>query len=148
MASSQDRAVALLSVHAEFAQAILRGTKTVELRRQPPKRHVSHVVLYETAPVSAIVGWAPVERVETRSPSALWTAWGRCAGVSRDQFRTYFAGAQDASAIVLGETRKLDTPVSLSTLGLTSAPQNFSYLNGEAAAIPDLARDLARVSRA
>ncbi|WP_420639631.1 ASCH domain-containing protein [Candidatus Poriferisocius sp.] len=144
MALGQDQAVALLSVHSEFAQAILHGTKTVELRRRPPKREVSHVVLYETAPTSAIVGWARVQSVETRSPTSIWTTWGVSAGVTRDRFRRYFSGTSEATAIVLGVTRRLEVPMPLALLGLHAAPQNFIYLNGQADAVPGLAEDAMR----
>jgi predicted transcriptional regulator len=47
---------AVFSIKPYFADAILDGSKTVELRKVAPKRPVERVWIYATAPVMRIVG--------------------------------------------------------------------------------------------
>ena len=47
---------AVFSIKPYFADAILDGSKTVELRKVAPKRPIERVWIYVTAPVMHIVG--------------------------------------------------------------------------------------------
>jgi predicted transcriptional regulator len=47
---------AIFSIRPYFADAILDGSKTVELRKVAPKKPVERVWIYATAPVMHIVG--------------------------------------------------------------------------------------------
>jgi predicted transcriptional regulator len=63
----------LLSLRPRFAQAILDGTKTVELRRTrvsaPPG---TLLVLYASSPVMAVVGVAPLADRDAASLATIW----------------------------------------------------------------------------
>lgn len=130
--------IALMSIHPRWADAILEGTKTVELRRQAPKRRLSHLVIYSTSPVCRIVGWAAVKDVHRGTPTQLWNRWNSVADVTRSEFRSYFDGSKAGFAICLGPVRRIDQPLELEAIGLERPPQSFQYLNGNAAAIPGL----------
>ncbi len=43
--------IALMSIHPQYANAIVEGTKRVEFRKRPLARNVTHVIVYATAPV-------------------------------------------------------------------------------------------------
>ena len=47
---------AVFSIKPYFADAILDGSKTVELRKVTPKRPVERAWIYATAPVMSIIG--------------------------------------------------------------------------------------------
>lgn len=134
--------VALVSVHPDWAEAIVDGRKTVELRRQAPKRPLDYVVVYSTSPVKRVVGWAPVREVVVGSPASIWRTWGKSSGVPRATFRAYFSGTGTGYAIVLGPAVRLEEPMPLESLGLVRPPQSFQYLNGNADAVPGLAADI------
>ena len=91
MADRTPGRVALLSIHPRHAEAILQGEKLVELRRTAVARDVTHVLIYATAPVQAVVGWFDVEGVDVDSKTGIWDAHGAVAGVTRQEFRDYFA---------------------------------------------------------
>src|SRR5690606_33621434 len=99
--SQSARCAALMSIHPEFADGILRGTKQVEFRRRPLGRQATHIVIYATAPICAVVGVAEIQRVESATPDALWRAFSEVGGVDRQRFFGYFAGVAEGFAYVL-----------------------------------------------
>lgn len=115
---------------------VLRGEKTVELRRVRPLRIEPGdvVLLYATAPVALFVGFCRITEVLLDSPTALWPKVESCAGVTRTEYFRYFRAASRAIGIVI------DRPIPLAD-GFSLAdsrryvpgfmpPQSFCYLNG------------------
>lgn len=124
-----DEAVVLLTIHPEYAEAILRGEKTVEFRRRGFSREVSHVVLYCTHPVRQITGVFAVDAIEHASPETLWRRYERCAGISHDRFFAYYSGTSRGAAIRVAKAWRLSKPLDLADLGgRLTPPQSFAYL--------------------
>ncbi len=132
MARPENRRVALLSIHPRFADAILGGDKTVELRRTRLSVDVSHIVVYSTSPVRRVVGWFEVNGFERDRPSRLWRRYGVATCLSRKEFLAYFDGAAEGTAISVGRVVALDEPMELMTLGSFTAPQSYRYLDESA----------------
>jgi len=130
MADCAPRRVALLSIHPRHAEAILDGRKRVELRRIPVSRDTTHVLVYSTAPVQAVVGWFVVAGIDEDNRTAIWEAHREACGVSRREYRDYFAGAARAFAIKIVRAHRLQVPLSLDSLpGVKRPPQSFQYLD-------------------
>ncbi len=129
MAHRSHRRVALLSIHPRHATAIIEGAKTVELRRTRLPSDVSHVVVYATSPMRSIIGWFEVDAVERDRPSRLWKKHGAATGISAREFRTYFDGTDEGTAISIRRVVALKKPVELSALWSSPPPQSFSYLD-------------------
>jgi predicted transcriptional regulator len=118
-----------MSLHPEYAQRIMSGVKQVEFRRRPLGRQVTHIVIYATAPVRAVIGVAEIQRSERASPAQLWAQFSTVGGIGREQFFAYFAGAHEGFAYVLGQTQACESPLHLGKAGLPSKPpQAFQYL--------------------
>lgn len=131
---------ALMSIRPRFAQDILAGTKTTELRRRAPAfRAGDVVVMYETSPTKAIVGVAVVEGIDDGPTERLWKAARNSAKVSRAEYVSYFAGVSKGSAIRLSGARRLQRPIPLTELQrlapLFRPPQSWCYLSGLPAAL-------------
>lgn len=126
--------ILLMSIHPEYAEALLDGTKTVEFRKSAVADDVSHIVIYATAPVRRVLGWVKTAGVEQGSPSAIWRKHRSRTGVREREFRTYYRGHRRAVAIHVDSPRRLDEPLELSAVeeGLT-APQSWRYLSPAAA---------------
>ena len=121
--------VALMSIHPRYADAILAGTKKVEFRKRPIGADVTHVVVYATAPVSAVVGAFTVTGQETHPPRKLWRLFERVAGISRSGFFDYYAEREHGTGIRVGEILVPDAPLSLlHDLGVAHPPQSYQYL--------------------
>ena len=123
-----------MSIHPEYAEALLDGTKTVELRKSPVAADVSHIVIYATAPVQRVLGWVKALNVEQGSPSAIWKSYKSRTGIRERAFRTYYRGHPRAVAIHVDSPRRLPEPLELSAIedGLTP-PQSWRYLSAAAA---------------
>lgn len=107
---------AIISIRPAYADAILAGTKTVELRRRAPIIVAgTRLWIYATRPVAAIVGFATIKNIVKSRPAAIWRAHRAKAGVDRAAFKAYFQGTDQAVAIELGNTRRVH-PISLEQL--------------------------------
>lgn len=124
----------LLSIQPRFADAILAGTKTVELRRQVPRvAPGDEVLVYSTIPTGAVIGLFTVEEVVKMPLRELWRRSGPVAGVSRGEFNAYFSGLETGVGIHIQRVRRFESPVSLITLRNLwpgfHPPQSFRYLD-------------------
>lgn len=126
--------VLLISVRPEFAEKILNGTKTIELRKSVPTVDVGDlVVLYSTLPEKAIVGTCLVEGILKTSPAQLWKNHSTRMGIDRRRYDDYFKNSEIAVGIVLNSIVRLNQKLSLDVVRRTipefSPPQTFRYLN-------------------
>lgn len=62
----------IISIHPEYAEKILTGEKTYELRTRLPQDKPERMIIYATAPVSAVVGTAEC-----------WTSRSQSSGSAR-----------------------------------------------------------------
>lgn len=130
MASNQGEYIAILSVHPEYANAILRGEKRVEFRRTRVQRPVEMIAVYSTSPVRRVVAVCHVSEVQEAHPQALWKRHAKCAGIERQRFVRYFAGCERGLAVVLSDTVPLDASLPLSRFSRDlRPPQSFVYIS-------------------
>lgn len=123
--------VVLISIHPHYAEAILSGTKEVELRRVAIREPFQFLALYATAPTKAIVGFCRVSRVVSASPTRIWEEFGKVSGVTRRVFREYYRGCNIGHAIVIADVSRCEPPLALGALGIGErAPQSFAYIPG------------------
>lgn len=131
-----DGKVLLISIRPRFADLILGGTKTVELRRiRPAVGEGDRVLLYASSPVRELIGSCTVAAVDVGSADEVWTRHGPRAGVTRAEFDSYFDGAARAVGITLREPHRVRMPRTLTDLRERlpgfSPPQSFGYLSAE-----------------
>jgi predicted transcriptional regulator len=117
MGAERSRQAILLSLKPRFAEAILYGVKTVELRRQRVALAPGAAVLiYASSPVMAIVGTARVHNVERDSPQQIWERHAVSVALTKEEYNTYLRGVDSVSAITLENPSFLDRPVTLEQL--------------------------------
>ena len=126
----------ILSLRPRFADAILSGVKTVELRRTEPKIRVPTLALiYASTPVRALLGTCVVTSVESDHLAALWQVHGAGSGLDHEEFLNYFEGVQAGSALSLASPRRFSRPIPLVELRSRPKgfrpPQSFSYVDTE-----------------
>ncbi len=124
-----------ISLRPRFAELLLNGRKTVELRRvEPAVSPGTLVLLYASSPLRALVGTGVVLGVSVASSDDIWTRLGSLTGLSRAEYDRYFQGAATAVAISLGRLRRLERPVPLPELregrSWFRPPQSFRYFDG------------------
>ncbi|WP_153029554.1 hypothetical protein [Amycolatopsis sp. YIM 10] len=131
-ASTSGHRPLLLSLRPRFADAILDGIKSVELRRtRMGVPDGTLVLLYASAPVMAVVGLATVAQQDVDSPDRIWRRHRRDLGLSCGEFYTYLEGADQATALTLKDARRLQTAVGLHLLRSEAPfnpPQSYRFL--------------------
>jgi len=108
----------ILSVKPVWADLIMSGHKLVELRRRFLKFSGGPVtaLLYSTRPIMAMVGTVQIVDTVVLPPDDLWPRVSDYAGVTKEQYRTYFNCAKVASALFLGSPIALPCPIPLDQL--------------------------------
>jgi predicted transcriptional regulator len=129
---SSERAM-LLSIKPHFAQAILDGSKTIELRRQEPKIPPGTlVVMYASQPTSALVGTFVLEEIVRLSVTGFWKKFGHRTGIDKGVYETYYLGRENAIGLSIGASWKLHQEVPLKKMrGIWQnfhPPQSYRYL--------------------
>jgi predicted transcriptional regulator len=111
-----DASDAIISIYPGYADAILDGTKTIELRRRiPGLANGTRLWIYATRPIAAVVGVATITDVNRAHPSAIWQKHKNAAGVDHASFKEYFYGAQEAVAILLAAAKRVG-PITIEQL--------------------------------
>jgi predicted transcriptional regulator len=128
MASKTTPTVAVMSIHPIFAARILRGEKRVEFRKQRPRKELSHILIYATAPTQQIVGYFEVVGIDEAHPREIWSRFRKVGGIASKHFWAYYGKRTRAYAIRVGRVFRLPGPCTLhSVCGTTRPPQSFCY---------------------
>lgn len=119
----------LLSIHPEYANAILDGRKKFEFRRVIFKRPVSEIVVYATQPIGRVLGRFTIEDIFMDVPKDIWKKTAKQGGVSKEKFDDYFENRARAFAIKVGNPTRFLTPQPLSRyIASNVPPQSFCYV--------------------
>jgi predicted transcriptional regulator len=119
-----------MSIHPEYANKILNGTKKVEFRKWMFSNVPSIVIIYSTSPISRVVGYFFVDGIDASDPLSLWEKYKEAGGIQRKEYNHYFKDAKRGIAIRVGRVHRLLKPVRLEELvGSRRPPQSFRYLD-------------------
>ena len=124
----------VLSLKPRFAQAILAGVKTVELRRTVPKIVIpTRALLYASSPVRALLGTCVITSVRSADLAALWHEYGSRSELPYHEFQQYFEGVDAGTALILSEPQALSRPIPLQDLRAKPRgfrpPQSYAYVD-------------------
>jgi predicted transcriptional regulator len=107
---------AIISIHPSYAEAILAGKKTIELRRRIPELPSGTCLwIYATRPTRAVVGFVTIRDVMKAHPRTIWNKHRDGAGVDHASFKTYFNGANQGVAIFLAAAQRV-VPITIDQL--------------------------------
>lgn len=118
----------MLSIKPKFVQAIFGRTKKYEFRTREPKQNVDEVLIYETAPVSKVVGSFTVKRVIVETPKAMRKLTAEYSGLTGKEYWEYYRSKDKAVAFEIGEVVRFARPKPLSEFGVKTPPQSYVYL--------------------
>lgn len=124
----------LLSLRPRYAELILAGDKTIELRKQRPRVPPGTlVVMYASQPVCAIVGTFVLRDIVAEAPEALWAKHGAQSGITKALFDQYYAGHDRGFGLLINDARPLSSEVSLAVLRERwhgfHPPQSYRYIH-------------------
>lgn len=120
----------LLSIHPEFANAIMAGEKKFEFRRVAFKRtDITEVVVYATCPVQRVIGSFQIDEIYEGTPSSLWKKTKALGGVTKERFDAYFGDRSIAFAIKVSNPVRFSNSQPLSKyIASNTPPQSFCYI--------------------
>ena len=119
----------IISIHPQYAQMILDGSKRYEYRKYIPQRcDIQKVYIYATKPIQAIIGEFTLDGIIADSPQKVWAATARHGGITEAFFNGYFKGRDKVYALKIGEVFKYNEPIDPKKIITDfTAPQNFMY---------------------
>lgn len=125
-----------VSIHPQYAENILDGEKTIELRRRFPTLNgfKGRLLIYSTTPAKSVIGYAEIEDVHYLSIKDLWAYSKNEAKIQKSDFLVYFTGLTHGYGVQLKNPVRFSKPLSIKYLkqnyGMI-APQSYRYLNEE-----------------
>ena len=126
----------LLSIQPRFAEAILEGTKTYELRRRFPQiEEGTTFYLYSTSPRMAIVGSFISGEIKRSEKTALWFALKSKLGLAEKEFDDYLYDRMHGVGIRATRVVRFRRAISLAQIRShmkLEAPQSFRYVPADA----------------
>ena len=132
----------MLPIKPEYVEKIFDGLKRYEYRKRIPNHPISQIVIYETSPVSKVVGTVDVDEIISQRPDTLYRETERWAGISKEKYDKYFGITDElreeyfqgnpcwgsAYAYSLNHPTIFSSPVPIEKYGLSGAPQSYVYL--------------------
>jgi len=120
----------ILSIHPKYAELILSGKKTVELRKRIWKKMVRRVYLYATKPIQKLLGYFEILDTCFSLLPSLWKWSQNYSYISRDEFDAYYNGHTSGIGIVINFVEKFKEPIDPFALDPQfTIPQNFCYVS-------------------
>lgn len=121
----------LLSVKPAYANLLVDGVKSIELRRKFPVDLIPGVkcLIYSSSPTQMIIGECKIGKVEKLKIKDLWKLSSIEAMISWDDYKSYFSGAEYGYAIHVYAAYRYPVEIKLSQIGKDiNAPQSYRYL--------------------
>ncbi len=119
----------IFSIQPKFAELILNGSKTVELRRVLPKRISidTFVLLYVSAPVKQISCGFWIDDIVQAPVNELWIQVSEKAGISQNEYDKYFEGSERGFGLFVKDVISLK--ITRENIISFTPPQSFCYLS-------------------
>ncbi|MBU4175504.1 MAG: ASCH domain-containing protein [Actinobacteria bacterium] len=120
----------LLSVRPRYAKEIITGRKKYEFRKTIFKNEETRkVLIYATSTIKKIIGCFEVGEIIEGSPHAVWKRCKEYAGISWEEYYSYFAQSQTAYAIEIVKFLTFEPYIDpYQILAGFAPPQSFYYL--------------------
>ncbi len=135
----------LISIKPKYVEAILKGEKTVELRRRALRiPEGTRVWIYSTIPDGHVRAVAVVKKMEEWAPSTIWKKNSKTMSLSKVEYNKYVDGCTKVCALHLSKVAALSTPMPLDELrtkepGL-NPPQFFKFIDSRSTLLRTLLR--------
>ena len=117
-----------MSIKPYYAEKILNWEKLYELRKIFTKKKISKVIIYESAPVSKVVGEFEVKEVLYEPLEDLWNYTKDLSCVNREFFDQYFKWKEFWYAVKIKNPKRYKTPKLVSEYWLKGIPQSYVFL--------------------
>jgi predicted transcriptional regulator len=125
----------LLSVRPRYANALLAGTKTAEVRRRfPHQSRGTTLYLYSSTPDRAILGTVQLDEIDRPSADRVWHQYADQIEIEEAALGDYLAESPSAAILRVSKPARWKHKVPLGLLRSClqlEPPQSFRYLTDE-----------------
>jgi predicted transcriptional regulator len=126
----------ILSIKPKYADQIMAGVKTVELRRRFSNEALigAHAFIYSSTPAKAMIGYATISDVRRMTVQRIWNQYADEARVTHDEFNAYFRGLKYGYVISLRNAQRFKASAAMNDLRKRfgfRAPQSYRYAGTE-----------------
>ena len=118
----------IISIKPFYAEKILSWEKLYELRKVFTKEKISKVIIYESAPVSRVVGEFEIEKILHEPIKELWNHTKDFSCVNKEFFYGYFKWKELWYAIKIINSKKYINSKLLWEYWIKYPPQNYLLL--------------------
>ena len=119
----------ILSIKPKYCQAIVEGTKRYEFRKRIPKNwKEARFLIYASSPIQRIIGEFKSTEVIDASPEEIWKKCQEEAGISKEEFCSYFKSTKSAFALHIEDFIEYDPIDPRAALSHFTPPQSYQYL--------------------
>ncbi|MCG8317099.1 MAG: ASCH domain-containing protein [Pseudomonadales bacterium] len=123
----------LMSIKPEYANKILSGEKSVELRRFFPADIAENSLLfiYSSSPDKAIIGFVRIKNVHKLPVMDIWRKYRDQACIDYKKFRSYFSGKKEGYVLSVSQPTKFERPIEREEIESRHRfypPQSYKYL--------------------
>ena len=127
---------AIISLKPRYADLILTGKKSVELRSRIVRLKPGTAIwIYATLPVGRIVGFAEVKSVVHGKPTLIWRRFKNKICIDEAEFNSYTEDRERVAAVTLTGVQELTEAPTLNGIrelaGTFHPPQFYAYLTSE-----------------
>ena len=121
----------LLSIKPRYVEAILKGDKRYEFRKNIFRnKDVENVYIYATSPVKKIVGFFKVGNILEDHPVCLWDQLKEFSGLDEKEFFNYFGDNKSGFAIEIQSVTEFLNPLEpRDIIPSFVPPQSFCYFD-------------------
>ncbi len=121
--------ILLFSIKPKFSELILSGKKTIELRKQVPKKKTRYAIIYESSPSKGITGFFVIKSIQVKPIREISQLLSK-AHVSSQFFGEYYEGYNKGVVIEIENAFRFEKKKSLYELRDLMdfvPPQDFCY---------------------
>lgn len=123
---------AIYSITPKYANAIHKGTKTIELRKIAPAKKITRIYFYTTSPISRIELYADVKILEQKLIPYIWEKYKHKIGMTKNEYEKYFKYSAYAVPFELSNVHWIPNEINLTNLiDPWNIPISYRYLTLE-----------------
>lgn len=123
----------LISVKPQYANLLVDGVKSIELRRKFPESIASGTkcLIYSTSPEKKVIGHCKISAVKKLKIDELWSECAVKAMIPWSDFSNYFEGVEHGFAVEMYGYTRYENAMSLDKVtGVDSRPpQSYRYVS-------------------
>ncbi len=121
--------IIMISASPKHANLLLDDpSKNVLFYKVTPTNKVERVLVYATAPVSAVIGEFDLSEIKISDKSTSWTKYASKSVFTKKEFDEYYHEKHEAHAIVASKSFRYSKPKSLKDYNMSKGPSGFQYL--------------------